>query len=149
MGKVLVIYHSQGGTTEEMATAICEGARQVKGADITVKKGFDAGVDELLGCDAVAVGSPLYFGYTTEEMENFCTRASYRAHGKVADKPCVVFGSANGPASTVLEYVEKMCFSVMRFRTIAPSVRGSGSITERVIDECRALGRKLAEAARK
>jgi flavorubredoxin len=149
MGKVLVIYHIQGGTTEGMANAILEGARQVGGTDVHAMMASEATADDLLGCDAIAVGSPPYFTYTAGGPEDVLEQALYRTRSQVAERPCAVFGSVGGPASAVLEYVERICFFVMKFKKAADSVTASGELTEQVLNECRLLGKKLAEAARK
>lgn len=149
MAKVLVIYHSQGGTTEKMARAIAEGAAEVKGTQVTVKKALEAGIDDLLACDAIAVGSPDYFSYMAGGVKDFFDRVYYPAQGKVTGKPCVTFGSAGGPATVVLECLDKMCFSAMKFKKVADSVGVSGKVSPEMLAECKALGRKLAEAAGK
>jgi len=149
MAKVLVIYHSQGGTTEKMAKAIGEGARQAAGTQVTVKRALDAGVDDLLGCDAIAVGSPDYFSYMAGGVKDFFDRVFYPTQGKVTGKPCATFGSAGGPASVVLACLDKICFSSMKFKKIAESVGVSGRITEETLAECRELGKKLGEAVSK
>jgi flavorubredoxin len=149
MAKVLVIYHSQSGTTEKMAKAIGEGAKQVKGTEVTVKKAPEAGVDDLLACDAIAVGSPDYFSYMAGGVKDFFDRVFYPTQGKVTGKPCATFGSAGGPASVVLECLGKMCFSSMKFKKTADSVGLSGKATKEALDECRELGRKLAEVVSK
>ena len=149
MAKVLVIYHSQGGNTEKMAKAIGEGARHVKGTEVAAKKALDAGADDLLACDAIAVGSPDYFSYMAGGVKDFFDRVFYPTQGKVTGKPCATFGSAGGPATVVLECLDKMCFSSMKFKKAADSVGISGRITEEALKECRELGKKLAETVAK
>jgi flavorubredoxin len=149
MAKVLVIYHSQSGNTEKMAKAIGEGAKQVKGTQVVVKKALEAGVDDLLACDAIAVGSPDYFSYMAGGVKDFFDRVFYPSQGKVTAKPCATFGSAGGPASVVLECLDKMCFSSMKFKKVADSVGVSGKISEETLDECKALGKNLAQVVSK
>ena len=148
MAKVLVIYHSQGGATEKMARAVAEGAQQTKGAQVTLKKALEAGVEDLLACDAIAVGSPDYFSYMAGGVKDFFDRVLYPTREKVTGKPCATFGSAGGRPTVVLESLDKLC-SVMKFVPAAESVGASGDITEAVLQECRELGRKLAAAAGK
>ena len=149
MAKVLVIYHSQGGTTEKMAKAIGEGAGEVKGTQVAVKKALEAGVDDLLACDAIAVGSPDYFSYMAGGVKDFFDRVYYPVQGKVTGKPCATFGSAGGPATVVLDCLDRMCFSAMKFKKAADSVGVSGSLNQEMLAECKALGKKLAESAGK
>ena len=74
MAKVLVVYHSLGGNTKKMAEAVAEGARGVDGTEVTVRTGLEAGIDDLLGCDAVALGSPDYFSYMAGGLKDFLDR---------------------------------------------------------------------------
>ena len=66
----------------------------------------------------------------------------------MTDKPCVVFGSAGGPASVVIESLRKMA-ERFKLQEAAKPVGVSGTPTEAVLEECRELGQKLAEAAHK
>ena len=61
MKNLLIVYHSQSGNTEAMAKAIAEGARAA-GADVALKKAVEANAADILNCDAVAIGTPNYFG---------------------------------------------------------------------------------------
>lgn len=145
MTKILVVYHSLSGNTKAMAEALAEGARAVAGAEVSLKPGLEATVADLLGCDAVAVGSPDYFSYMAGGLKDFFDRTYYPSQGKVTGKPCACFGSAGGPPTVVLELLEKMC-RAFKMRAIG-SVGCSGEPAEDIVQECRDLGRKLAEAA--
>ena len=75
MAKVLIVYHSQTGNTEEMAQAVAEGARSVPGTEVILKRAFDATVDDLIGCDAVAFGTSTNFGYISGGLKDFFDRS--------------------------------------------------------------------------
>jgi len=82
MGEILVLYYSMYGHIETMANAVAEGARSVKGGEVTVKRVPDlvpedvarkagakvdqaapiATVDEVPNYDAIIVGTPTRFG---------------------------------------------------------------------------------------
>jgi len=145
MAKILVVYHSLSGNTKAMAEAVAKGARDVSGTKVTVKTGLEATIDDLLGCDAVAMGSPDYFSYMAGGLKDFFDRTYYPSQGKVTGKPCACFGSAGGPPTVVLELLDKMC-RAFKMRAVG-SVGCSGAPSEDIVDECKALGRKLAQAA--
>ena len=63
LAKVLIVYHTLSGNTEKMAKAFADGARSVPGTEAVLKKAFDASLEDLLGCDAIAFGSADYFSY--------------------------------------------------------------------------------------
>ena len=91
MAKVLVLYYSMYGHTETMAEAVAEGARSVKGTDVTIKrvpelmppdvarkagakldqKAPIATVEELPSYDAIVFGIPTRFGNMCAQMRNF------------------------------------------------------------------------------
>jgi flavodoxin len=56
MARVLIVYHTLSGNTEKMAKAFEEGAQSVQGTEAVIKKAFDATLEDLLGCDAIALG---------------------------------------------------------------------------------------------
>jgi flavodoxin I len=56
MPKILVVYASMTGNTEEMAEAIVEGAKEA-GAEVVSKEAFDASADELNHYDGIIIGA--------------------------------------------------------------------------------------------
>lgn len=91
MTKVLVLYYSSYGHIETMAQAVADGAKQVDGADVSLKRvpelvpeevrknsGYktdQAGevlqdVNELENYDAIIVDTPTRFGNMTSQMRN-------------------------------------------------------------------------------
>lgn len=146
MAKILVVYHSMSGNTRQMAEAVARGAAEVEGTECEVIKGLDARLHQLLDCDGVALGSPDYFGRMAGGMQNFFDRTFYPAKGRVTGKPCVLFGSAGGTADTVIKDLRRMA-ARFELDEIGEAVGASGNPNEAVLEECRSLGRRLAEAA--
>ncbi|HUU54642.1 MAG TPA: NAD(P)H-dependent oxidoreductase [Armatimonadota bacterium] len=146
MAKVLVVYHSLGGNTKKMAEAVAEGARAVAGTEVTVKTGLEAGIDDLLGCDAVALGSPDYFSYMAGGLKDFLDRTYYPSQDKVPGKPAAVFGSAGGPSENILKVLQQ-AVGWFKLKEVAKPVGSSGGASAGAIAACRELGRSLAEAA--
>lgn len=91
MTKVLVLYHSTYGHIEAMAEAVAEGAREVDGVTVDIRRvpetvpedvarqsGFKmdqaapiAAVDELPGYDAIIIGAGTRFGTIASQMRAF------------------------------------------------------------------------------
>ena len=146
MARVLIVYHSLSGNTKKMAEAVAAGAKEVAGTKVTVKTGLEATIDDLLTCDAVALGSPDYFGYMAGGLKDFLDRTYYPSQGKVAGKPGVAFGSAGGPPEVILKCLEQ-ALEWFKLEKAADSVGASGGVPAGALASCQALGRKLAEAA--
>ena len=115
MTKVLVLYYSSYGHIERMAEAVAEGAREVDGAEVTIKRvpelmpkevAEKAGVrldqkapiaqpSELADYDAVIVGTPTRFGNMAAQMRNFWDQTGgLWAKGALVGKVGSVFTSS-------------------------------------------------------
>jgi multimeric flavodoxin WrbA len=146
MARVLVVYHSLGGNTRKMAEAVAEGAGSVAGVEAVVRTGLEAGLDDLLSCDAIALGSPDYFGYMAGGLKDFFDRTYYPSQGKVAGKPAAVFASAGGPPEKVIGILQQ-ALRWFKLQQVAEPVGCSGGVSAEAISDCKKLGRALAEAA--
>ncbi|HET7728459.1 MAG TPA: NAD(P)H:quinone oxidoreductase [Usitatibacter sp.] len=128
MAKVLVLYYSTYGHTEQMAEAAAKGARE-GGAQATVKRvpetvpedvarkhGFKldqrapvATVAELAEYDAVIFGTPTRFGNMAGQMKTFIDQAGQLwLQGSLVGKVASVFTSSatqhGGQESTILTF---------------------------------------------
>lgn len=145
MAQVLVLYYSRTGNTEALATAIADGSRQVKGVLVTVKRIDYATVQDFISCDAVAFGSPNYFGYMAGIMKDFFDKA-WSVRSNVAGKAAVAFTSGGGNSKSALISIENMIGS-FKMEKVADGIVGVGKPNEQDLKRCKDLGRKLAEAA--
>ena len=143
MAKLLIIYHSQTGNTEEMAQAVAEGARSVAGAQVTLKRALDATADDLLACDAVAFGSPTYFGYMSGALKDFFDRTLVACRGKVAEKPYAAFISTARGVRNALDAIEGIG-AMFGLKKVAEGVLATGKASPEILTELRELGKKLA-----
>lgn len=115
MTKVLVLYYSMYGHLETMANAVAEGAREVDGAEVTIKRVPEtmseealknagaktnqqapvASVEELSDYDAIIFGTPTRFGNMAGQMRTFMDQTgSHWANGTLIGKVGSVFTSS-------------------------------------------------------
>ena len=129
MAKILVLYHSLYGHIETMAQAEAEGAREVPGTEVTLKRvpetmsaeavraaggkldqaGEVARPDELADYDAVIFGTPTRFGNMTGQMRAFIDQTGgLWMKGALIGKIGSVFTSTatqhGGQESTILSF---------------------------------------------
>ncbi|SEM25074.1 NADPH-dependent FMN reductase [Syntrophus gentianae] len=143
MTKILIIYSSQTGHTERMARAVLEGARAIEGVYVVLKKAAEATLEDLLGCDGLAVGTPENFGYMSGMVKDFFDRTYEGAQGKVFRKPFVIFVSAGNDGTGALRAIERIALGY-KFKTVFTPVIAKGKITEEILEKCRELGGTLA-----
>ncbi len=146
MGKVLIIYHSQSGNTKAAADVVCQAAKGVSETEVVFKEALSATADDLLACDAIAVGTPDYFSYMAGGVKDFFDRAFYPTQGSVTGKPCGIF-LTHGGGGRAIESVKSICGS-FKFRVIDPPVLVLNSPDEEATEALTKLGELLAEAAK-
>jgi flavorubredoxin len=143
MKNILIIYHSQSGNTEAMAKAIAAGAKGA-GVTVTLKKAVDAGVDDLLGCDVVAIGTPNYFGYMAGMVKDFFDRVWATVRTQMGNKPYTVFGSYGGGGLPAIESVERICEG-LGMKKVCDCIGVQRTPTAENLKACKDMGKKLAK----
>ena len=143
MTRILIIYPSQTGNTEKMALAVAEGARSIEQTDVILKKAQDAGLDDLLESDGLAIGTPENFGYMSGMIKDFFDRTYDPAHDKLFRKPFVIFISAGNDGTGALRAIERIAQGY-RFKMVYHPVISRGKVTDDDLEKCRELGKLLA-----
>ena len=144
MSKVLVVYCSMTGNTKAAAEAVAAGARAA-GAKVVVKSGLEAQPDDLLGCDAVALGSYDAFSYMGGGLKDFFDRAFYPTQNAVTGKPYAAFltHGGGGKAIASIEAISQ----TFKLKKAADSVLVKGRPDANTVADLKALGAKLASAS--
>ncbi len=111
MASVLIVYDSGTGNTEKMAFTVAQGARQVAGVSVEVKKSEQATLEDLLNADGIIMGSPTYYGQMSAKLKALIDK-SVEIHGKLEGKVGAAFtssgGTATGAETTILSILEAM-----------------------------------------
>ncbi len=145
MRTVLVVYHSQGGNTKAAAEAVAAGAKEAGGATVVIKEALKATTEDLLSCDAVAVGTPDYFSYMAGGLKDFFDRTFYPTKEQVAEKPCGIF-MTHGGGGRAIESVKNIC-STFKFKIVGEPVLVKQKPDEKAVAALKDLGKHVAEAA--
>jgi len=146
--EVLILFYSRSGDVEAMAKAVAEGVNSVKGATSKLVRVDDAHINDLISCDAVAFGSPNYFGYMAGLMKDFFDRA-WSVREKVAGKLAVAFTCGGSSSNAALLSLEAMYvpFKLQKVTEgVAWGVKDHGSPNQRDLEACKKLGEALVKA---
>jgi multimeric flavodoxin WrbA len=147
--EVLVLYYSRTGNVEAMAKAVAEGVNSVKGASSKLRRVDYANVDDLISCDAVAIGSPNYFGYMAGLLKDFFDRA-WPVRDKVAGKLAAAFTCGGSSSNAALLSLERM-YSSFKLEKVSEGVavgtREQGTLSEQNLTACKKIGEALAKTA--
>ena len=158
--RILVLFDSRGGLTEQLAEAVAEGVRAVAGAELRYRRIDEADPKELLELDALVIGSPNWSGMTGKLKEWFDHSGDLWETSELAGKvgACFTAGwSRSGGTEATLLQLLHLLFShglVIVGLPWSDRMRRSGSyygatahgdVTDDDREQARALGRRVAE----
>jgi NAD(P)H dehydrogenase (quinone) len=160
MGKVLVLYYSERGHTQEMAVLVAAGAATVAGVEVRLKNIDEATVDDLYWCDGIALGAPTHLGSVPWKMKKWWDDLVDSAWQKVDGKFGCAFSSAAGLGGgpelacmgllTILMNYGLIVFGVTDYVATLRTLHYGAALpgrpkTDSEKDICRRLGQRLAE----
>ncbi|MCP5150024.1 MAG: flavodoxin family protein [Ectothiorhodospiraceae bacterium] len=145
MKRLLVVYHSQTGTTERLALAVATGARsaEIDGVETTLLRAVDAGPGDLLRTDAVVLASPENFGYLSGGMKDFLDRTYYPCAGRVDGLPYAAVIAAGNDGTGALAALRRIARGYP-LREVREPVVWRGPITDVALRHCSELGTAIA-----
>ena len=143
--KLLIVYHSQSGSTQRMADAVIAGARSddVDGVDVQVRTALEATADDLLACDAFILGTPENFGYMSGAMKYVLDRVYYPCEGKIAGRPFALFIRAGHDGTGALTSLRRI-LTGLAVREVQEAVMIVGEFDDSRLGECEELGLTMA-----
>lgn len=155
MAKGIVVYYSRTGNTKEMAQIIAESMNDA-GLQTDCKPVDKIKADDLLGYDAIVLGSPTYYGHMASPVKELIDETVV-FHGGLDGKVGAAFSSAGniggGNETTIMGINEAMLIAGM---IIHGDPKGDhygpvsiGKPDDRVREQCQRRGRRIAELTKK
>jgi NAD(P)H dehydrogenase (quinone) len=160
--RVLLVFDSRGGLTEQLAESIADGVRSVPGAELRYRRLDEARVEELREADALILGSPNWSGMTGKLKEWMDYSGDLWETGELEGKVGAAFTAgwsrSAGTEATLLQLLHLLLAHGMIIVGLPWSERmrrsGSyygatahGEVTDDDREQARALGRRVAEVA--
>ncbi len=142
---LLIVYHSQSGSTTKMAEAVIEGAndKDIDGVDVRVREALEASSEDLRWCDGFILGTPENFGYMSGAMKTFLDRTYYDCEDQMTGKPFAMFIRAGNDGSGAVTSLRRI-LTGLRVREVQEPVMIIGEFDESRLEDCRELGLTLA-----
>jgi multimeric flavodoxin WrbA len=149
---LLIVFHTHGVKTAQMAEAVERGARralaEAEAEDevrVIVRRAAEAGPEDLLAADALLLGTPENFGYVSGMMKDFLERVFYPCEGKVEGRPYALFISAGQDGTGAKSSVERIVTG-LRLRKAHEVIIALKALTPEVLAQCEELGATFAAA---
>ncbi len=143
--RLLIVYHSQSGTTQAMADAVIRGATDpaIDAVDVRVRTALEATAEDLLWCDGFILGTPENFGYMSGGMKLFLDRVFYPCEGKVDGKPWALFVRAGNDGTGAISSIQRILVG-LKVREVQDPLLIAGEFDESRLADCEELGMTIA-----
>jgi multimeric flavodoxin WrbA len=141
--KLLIVYHTQGTRTTELAEAALAGARSIEETETTLKRAFDTTAEDLLAADAILFGTPENFGYMSGALKDLFDRTYYACENKVDAKPYAVFVCAGNDGTGAVFNIDRICTG-LKLKKVCEPVIARKVNTPELVEQARELGATLA-----
>ncbi len=142
---LLIVYHSQSGTTSKMADAVIKGAKHpdIKGVEVRVRDALEASPEDVLWADGMILGTPENFGYMSGAMKYFLDRVYYPCEDKVGGTPYGLFVRAGNDGSGAITSINRI-LTGLAVKQVQEPVLIAGEFDESRLGECEELGMTMA-----
>ena len=142
---LLLVYGGHaGGRTETLRRAVVAGvAAAGERVELRERHALEAGLDDLLWCDGLLLGTPEHFGYMSGALKDFFDRTYYPAEGRTEGRPYALFVSAGNDGRGTAAAVARIATGY-RWSAIAEPVIVVGAPDAAALARCEELGATLA-----
>lgn len=120
--KLLIVYHTQGVRTAQLADAVLKGAQTIEETETTLKRAFDTMAEDLLAADAIIFGTPENFGYMSGAMKDLFDRTYYLCENKVDAKPYALFVCAGNDGTGAVFNIDRLCTGLKLKKVFEPVI---------------------------
>lgn len=143
---LLIVYHTQSGTTEAMAQAVIRGARHedIEGVELRVRQALEADVEDVRWADAIILGTPENFGYMSGALKVFFERIYYACLEDTQGLPWCLFVRAGNDGTGAVSSVERIVTGLAWKSVQAPLVVVGEADEAEYLPRCETLGMTMA-----
>jgi multimeric flavodoxin WrbA len=142
---LLIVYHSQSGTTRKMADAVIKGAKHpdISDVDVRVRDALEASTDDVLWANGMILGTAEHFGYMSGAMKYFLDRVYHACEDKVGGMPYAVFVRAGNDGTGAISSITRI-LTGLSVKQVQDPVLIAGEFDESRLSECEELGMTIA-----
>jgi len=141
--QLLIVYHSQSGTSARMAMAAGEGALREEGVAVTIQRAWDAGTADLAAADGVLLVMAENSGALCGTMKDFLDRTFYPAIERGVVMPYALLISAGNDGRGARRQAQRILSGYPLVEGAEPVIL-RGEFCAAHGDACRDLGEAFA-----
>lgn len=140
---LLIVYHSQSGTTERLAQAAYRGASSEPEVALRIRPAMEAATADLLWCDGVIFAAAENLGYLSGGIKDFFDRTFYPSESHQLNIPYAVVISAGNDGTGAVRQLQRIVKGYP-MRGIAEPIIERGELSVEGIQRCEDLGAAMA-----
>ena len=155
MPKLLIVYFSRTGGSEQMAKAAAGAARAEDGCETILKCATDAGPNDLLAADGYIFCAPENLAAIAGGMKEFFDRSYYPVLGKIEGRPYAQMICAGSDGENALKQTARIAtgwrlkmvrepFIICTHAQTKEDILANKTIGEADLEKCRDLGAAMA-----
>ena len=143
--QLLVVAHTPSPNTERMAEAVLSGARHEDIENVTARHlpPLEAGPDDVLGADAIILGTTENLGYMSGALKDFFDRIYYPCLEQTQALPFASFIRAGKDGTGTIRAIDTITTG-LRWRAVQEPLLCQGEFDEAFIGQCEELGLYVA-----
>ena len=141
MQNLLIVSNLPSPNTRKLTQAVIDGAKnhQIENVDVKHFEPLLAKPEDVLGADAIILGTTENFGYMSGQIKDFFERIYYPCLEQTQGLPYALFikGGLDGTGAKVS--VEKI-ITGLRWKQVQPTLIMKGEFQEQWLSQCEELG---------
>lgn len=143
--RLLVVANVPSDNTRALADAVCRGARHgdIGGVAVRHLPPLEAGPDDVLGADAVVLGTTENFGYMSGALKDFFERIYYPCLERTEAMPYALYVKGGKDGTGARRAVESIVTG-LRWRAVRPALVLTGTYRDGFAEQCEELGMHVA-----
>jgi multimeric flavodoxin WrbA len=143
--KLLVVWHSNNGHTQEMVDLVLAGALDPEAGDVEVRDvhALEATAEDVLWASGVILGTPAHFGYMSGALKHFFD-TTYTALGdETKGLPYALFVKGNTDTDGAVASVTKITTG-LQWKEVLPPLTTTTDVDDDLRAACTELGQTMS-----
>ena len=141
--RLLIVAHAPSENTLSLRAAAERGALSETGIDVRVAAPLQAGPDDVLGAQAVILGTTENLGYMSGALKDFFDRSYNPLLEKTQGLPCAVYIRAGSDGTGTRRGIETI-LTGLRWRMVQEPLICRGPWQPVFVEQCEELGAAMA-----
>lgn len=143
MKELLIVFHTQSGSSYKLADAAFSAASAEDGVRVKLLRAMEAGAADLQTCDGVLFVTPENFGYLSGGMKDFFDRTYYPCVPGELHRPYMLIVSCGNDGSGAVRQLQRIVKGYPLSAVAEPLVV-KGEPDQQALDQAAELGLSFA-----